>query len=237
MVGRMEPRYAYRSRFHVGRFQPGVGFFANMDQSNRKLSPPRPIADQSAQARGCAVMPDCAHMWRSAGPGTQTSHIYAAGLPEDFSIGKLRSLATEGGNMVRQFGGVVHRISGNKGVGAQRMNPEIEFLHTYRKWCPIQYPAMVGILDQGVRAHYGRGDGTPPLVRGIPYNLPHPDHPHMISQEFSERHSMTTAIRAFDGDNRRSDAHRGDTDSRRREKESGPGNKYRPKSHCGNASG
>ena len=51
---------------------------------------------------------------------------------------------------------------------------QLSFAHENHSLFPAQYPAAVGILDQGVLAVYNRVVGTTPRVRGLPYNLSTP---------------------------------------------------------------
>lgn len=89
---------AHISTITCGPISTRIGGFHEYDTAKSDPVAPCPIADQSAQALGYAVIPDCAHMLRSAGPGRHTAYIHDSDIPENFSVDKLRSLATEGVN-------------------------------------------------------------------------------------------------------------------------------------------
>ena len=95
-------------------------------------------------------MPDCPHMWHSAGPGTHTSHTYtyASDLPGGFSIGPHFSLDNEGDNLARQFEGLHPALLEIQELEFRGLNPKIEFPHAYRNWRQDLYPAMMWILGQ-----------------------------------------------------------------------------------------
>ena len=62
--------------------------------------------------------------------------------------------------------------------------PQIEFPHTRRGIWPVQYPATVRILDQGVQASYRRGVEKVHRARGCARRLRHPERSILIAEKF-----------------------------------------------------
>ena len=60
---------------------------------------------------------------------------------------------------------------------------QITFAHENRELPPVQYPAVVGILDQWVRAIYDLGVGAVPRVRGLPYNQSSTSNTELIAEK------------------------------------------------------
>ena len=107
-----------------------------------------------------------------------------AKLDPCFPSSELRSAASHRGNLIRGNDGLYPAITSLQGLEFREMAPQIDFTHHYRNLRPVQYPAMVRMLDQGVHAYYIRGVGKVPSARGLPYNLTNADHSMLISGKF-----------------------------------------------------
>ena len=128
------------------------------------------VSAHSAAVLGCSTLSDCSHMRRSFGPESELASLYDTGIQEEFSDDGLRSLALEGGNIIRRYGGLYPALAGIRGSEMRHLEPQIDYEHTRRESSPAQYHAPVGILDQWIRVEYSEGVGVIPRGRGLPRN-------------------------------------------------------------------
>ena len=96
-------------------------------------------------------------MWRTDGPCSERILSYVDDTTDVFIKGELLSLAIRGGQLIHQCGGVYPALQKFQGSEMRTHPAQMMFAHENRSLFPIQYPAVVGILDQGVRAVHDRG--------------------------------------------------------------------------------
>ena len=89
---------------------------------------------------------------------------------ENFRKEELRSLAIRGGQLICQFGGAFHALQDSQEGEMRPHADQQSFSRANRSLFPAQYPAAIGIIDQGVRAFYDRCVGVTPRARGLQYN-------------------------------------------------------------------
>ena len=104
-------------------------------------------------------------MWRSFGPESELTAIYATGIQEQLPDNGLCSLALDGNNKIRQYGGIYPALAGIHESEMRHLVPKIDYAHAHREFSPAPYPAAVGILDQGVLDEYSNGVGRSPSAR------------------------------------------------------------------------
>ena len=61
--------------------------------------------------------------------------------------------------IIRQYGGLYPALMGVQESEIRLLAAQLEYAHENRGSSPSQYPSVVGILDQGVRAEYSNGEG------------------------------------------------------------------------------
>lgn len=109
---------------------------------------------------------------------------YADNTPECFSKEEMCNLAPRGDSVIQSCGGLYPALVEYQ-ESEMRLNAnQMSFATENRNLPPIQYPAVVGILDQGVRAVYSRGVGVTPRTRGLPYSVSTPDTAELIAWNF-----------------------------------------------------
>ena len=134
-----------------------------------------------SMALGTDFLPDCRHMWRSQGPCRHLVGSYTDDLPGRYTKDDLCALAVKGDQLIQQRGGVYPALVEFQENQMRKHNGQMGFASEHKDLFPVQYPAVVGILDQGVRAVYNRGVGFSPRVRGLPYNTASTD---LIAENF-----------------------------------------------------
>ena len=91
---------------------------------------------------------------------------YAQELGLEFPSSWLCSLALKGGDRLTHLpGGDYPALAPLQGQELRELKPQLDFAHARRELCPVQYPAMVRILDQGAQAGYVSGVSRVPRVR------------------------------------------------------------------------
>ena len=125
---------------------------------------------------GCKVLPDCDHMWRTAGPCAEEVSSYASAMGETFSESQFCSLAHQGGDKIVRQGGCLYPALANVLECEMRYYVgQIGSPHGNEMLFQAKYPAIVEILIHVVRAVYDRWGGVTPRIRGLSYNLSPPD--------------------------------------------------------------
>ena len=119
-----------------------------------------------AVSLGSDFLPDCRHVWRPQGPCRNLVLSYTDDLPDTYNKDDLCALAVKGDQLIRQCGGAYPALMESQGSQMRKHNDQMIFASEHRNLFPSQYPSVVGILDQGVRAVYNRGVGSPPPCAG-----------------------------------------------------------------------
>ena len=94
---------------------------------------------------------------------------YLEDTTDDYSKESLCALAANGDRLIDQCGGVYPALVEFQENQMRLHNEQLNFASGHRDLSPVQYPEVVNILDQGVRAVYNRGAAIAPRVRGLPY--------------------------------------------------------------------
>ena len=111
----------------------------------------------SAVELGVESRPDCTDVWRTIVPGTKESANYAPGLETKFPAKELIELAHRGDSLVRNDGGLYPAIASVQELELRGMHSQLDFVQQHKDLCPVQYPALMRIPQQGVQAHYAKG--------------------------------------------------------------------------------
>ena len=79
-------------------------------------------------------------MWRSVGPESERTSLCVAGLLAEFTDDELRALSLEGGNLIRQYGGLYSSSVGIMEGEMRHMAQAIDFARANRESFPSKYP-------------------------------------------------------------------------------------------------
>ena len=115
------------------------------------------LSSEAALSIGMPFLPDCDHQWRRTGPILSEAVGYSRNLPEQFDLVALRALANEGDALAQQCGGIYPTLFDLQESEVRDQSSQLTFAHENRTLPPAQYPAVIGILSQGVLATYSRG--------------------------------------------------------------------------------
>ena len=132
------------------------------------------VSARDVSVLGCNNLPECSHMWRTIGPETECAARYATNLHDEFPDKELRSIALEGGRLIRHYGFLYPALMGVQESEIRFLTPRLEYARENRASLPSHYPAAVGILHQWVRAEYSKGVGETPRILGLPRNTKKP---------------------------------------------------------------
>ena len=141
------------------------------------------LNEKAALALGCDYLPDCDHVWRTAGALAAEIASYGVGLEETFSQSQLFALAGLGDALIRQSGGLYAALMGVQGLEMRSYADQLAFAHENNDLFHAQYHAVIDIPNHGVRAVYDKGVGITPRIRGIPYSLSKPDQTFLIASK------------------------------------------------------
>ena len=178
------------------------------------------VSSHAASALGRNTLPDCSNMWSTIGPETDCAARYATSLQEESHGGEFRPLAL-GGGLIRQYGGLYPALMGVQEREVRLLAPHLEYPHGNRASFTSQYPAVVGILDQWIRAEYSKGEGRRPEFldyRTIPHSRPIP----LLFQKNGGGFARPADVRVFRACDLFGYPHRRDTHYYGEEKEARP---------------
>ena len=174
MAGAMESMFSHHGDGKEGR-RVIMDTDKDIDHPIATVCVERSIDRGGSTASGCAFVPDFYRGWRRVGPSTKDFSPYDVGVDETFAESQLRSLAQQGDIITRQSGGLYPALQNLQEREMRNYADQLEFAHEHNALFPAQYPAIVDILNRGVRAVYSRGVGVTPRIRGLPYNRSAPD--------------------------------------------------------------
>ena len=132
---------------------------------------------------GRSTLPDCNHMWRSAGPCTADISSYASDVGEAFPETGMCSLSNAGGSIIRQSGGLYPALVDFQECEMRNRADQLVFARGNHTLFPAKYPEITGSLDQGGRAVYDKGVGLSSRVRGLNYNATSSDQTELIAKK------------------------------------------------------
>ena len=91
-------------------------------------------------------------MWRSQGPCRHLAQSYTDDLPGVYTRDDLCALAVKGDQLIQHCGGLYPALVEFQEDQMRKYESQMVFAFEHKNMPPVQYPAAVGILDQGARA-------------------------------------------------------------------------------------
>ena len=178
--GRWDPCPHTADAIQSGAQESWVGF-PTVDTDDSSYLCRGILSPEAETSLGCMYLLDCRHMWRPLGPCRDRILSYLGDVPDSYSKEGICALAIAGNQLIRQCGGVYPALVEFQENEMRMHADQLNFATENRDMFPVQYPAVLGILDQGVRAVYDKGVEKSPRARGLSY---HPSSSEMVADKF-----------------------------------------------------